>query len=320
VARVVAPGPVRVAGVEPRTLGAAYERCRRLHARHGRTYYLATRLLPGWKRRHVHAVYGFVRYADEIVDDLSSALDHQRRAAALRAWGEQFFAGLRGAPCPDPVLPAVLHTVRAFDLDVADFEKFLDSMAMDLDTGGYQTYQDLLGYMDGSAAAIGTMLTPILESSDPPAAREHARQLGLAFQLTNFIRDVGEDLDRGRVYLPQADLERFGVRRADLAAARATPQVAELLAFQVDRARAHYRAAQPGIDLLAPSSRPCIQVATQLYGAILDEVERARYQILQGRVRVPRHRRLSVAGRQLIAARAATRAERRVSVTIPGSP
>jgi phytoene synthase len=305
---------------QPRTLGAAYERCRQLHARHGRTYYLATLLLPRWKRRHGHALYGFTRYADEIVDDLSSALDHHRRAAALRAWGEQFFAGLRGAPCPDPVLPAVLHTVRAFDLDVADFEKFLDSMAMDLDTGGYQTYQDLLGYMDGSAAAIGTLLTPILESSDPPAAREHARQLGLAFQLTNFIRDVGEDLDRGRVYLPQADLERFGVRRADLAAARATPQVAELLAFQVDRARAHYRAAQPGIDLLAPSSRPCIRVATQLYQAILDEVERARYQILQGRVRVPRHRRLSVASRHLIAARAATRAERRVSVTIPGSP
>lgn len=319
-ARVAAPGPARMAGVEPWTLGAAYERCRQLHARHGRTYYLATRLLPGWKRRHVHALYGFVRYADEIVDDLSSTLDHQRRAAALRAWGEHFFAGLRGAPCHDPVLPAVLHTVRAFELDVADFEKFLDSMAMDLDTDGYQTYQDLLGYMDGSAAVIGTMLTPILETSDPPAAREHARQLGLAFQLTNFIRDVAEDLSRGRVYLPQADLERFGVGRADLAATRATPQVAELLAFQVDRARAHYRAAQPGIDLLAPSSRPCIRVATRLYQAILDEVERAGYQILQGRVRVPRHRRLSVASRQLIAARAAARAERRVSVTTPGSP
>jgi 15-cis-phytoene synthase len=310
---------MRVA-TQPRTLGAAYERCRQLHARHGRTYYLATLLLPRWKRRHVHALYGFTRYADEIVDDLDSTLDGPGQAAALRAWGERFFAGLRGAPCDDPVLPAVLHTVRAFDLDVADFEKFLDSMAMDLHTDGYRTYQDLCGYMEGSAAVIGTMMVPILESADLPAARTHARQLGLAFQLTNFIRDIGEDLERGRVYLPAEDLARFGVGRADLAAPRTSPRVAELLAFEVERARAHYRAAEPGIELLAPSSRPCIRVAFDLYGGILDEVERAGYQVLARRVRVPRRRRLGVAGRHLLAARAAARAERRVSVTTPGAP
>jgi phytoene synthase len=320
-AKVVATSAreARPAAFEPRTLGAAYERCRQLHARHGRTYYLATLLLPRWKRRHVHALYGFTRYADEIVDDLDSTLDGAGQATALRAWGDRFFAGLRGAPCDDPVLPAVLHTVRAFDLDVGDFEKFLDSMAMDLHTHGYRTYDDLLGYMEGSAAVIGTMMGPILESTDPPAARQHARQLGLAFQLTNFIRDVAEDLDRGRVYLPTADLERFGVRRTDLAAAQATPAVRDLLAFEIERARTHYRAAEPGIELLAPSSRPCIRVAFDLYGGILDEVERAGYQILHRRVRVPRHRRLGVAGRHLIAARAAARAERHVSVTTPGA-
>jgi len=311
--------PVDVGVLEARTLGAAYERCRQLHARHGRTYYLATLLLPRWKRRHVHALYGFTRYADEIVDDLASTLDGAGQAAALRAWGERFFAGLRGAPCDDPVLPAVLHTVRAFDLDPSDFERFLDSMAMDLHTGGYRTYDDLLGYMEGSAAVIGTMMAPILESADPPGAREHARQLGLAFQLTNFIRDVAEDHRRGRVYLPAADLERFGVRRADLAAAPATPAVAELLAFEVERARAHYAAAEPGIELLAPSSRPCVRVAVELYGGILDEVERAGYQVLGRRVAVPRHRRLGVAGRHWAAARTAARAERRVSVTTPGA-
>ncbi|HSO55853.1 MAG TPA: phytoene/squalene synthase family protein [Actinomycetes bacterium] len=300
-------------------MGAAYERCRQLHARHGRTYYLATLLLPRWKRRHVHALYGFTRYADEIVDDLSSTLDGAAQAAALRAWGERFFAGLRGAPCDDPVLPAVLHTVRAFDLEVADFEKFLHSMAMDLHTDGYATYQDLLAYMEGSAAVIGTMMAPILESSDPPAAAEHARQLGLAFQLTNFIRDIGEDLDRGRVYLPAEDLERFGVGRANLAAAQASPAVAELVAFEIERARAHYQAAEPGIELLAPSSQPCIRVAFDLYGGILDEVERAGYQVLANRVRVPHHRRLGVAGRHFMAARSAARAERRVSVTTPGA-
>jgi phytoene synthase len=201
---------------------------------------------------------------------------------------------------------------------VADFERFLHSMAMDLHTDGYRSYQDLLAYMEGSAAVIGTMMAPILESADPPAAAEHARQLGLAFQLTNFIRDVAEDLERGRVYLPAEDLERFGVGRADLAATQASPAVAELLAFEVERARAHYRAAEPGIELLAPSSRPCVRVAFDLYGGILDEVERAGYQVLASRVAVPRHRRLGVAGRHLIAARAAARAERRVSVATPG--
>jgi 15-cis-phytoene synthase len=305
---------------EPRTLGAAYERCRQLHARHGRTYYLATLLLPRWKRRHVHALYGFARYADEIVDDLDSTLDGAGQAAALDAWGRRFFAGLRGAPVHDPVLPAVLHTVRAFDLEVGDFEKFLHSMAMDLRTDGYRTYRDLLGYMEGSAAVIGTMMAPILESVDPPTAREHARQLGLAFQLTNFIRDVSEDYRRGRVYLPAEDLARFGVAREDLAADQASPAVAELLAFEVARARAHYRAAEPGIELLAPSSRPCVRVAFDLYGGILEEVERAGYQVLGRRVRVPRSRRVGVAGRHWVAARSAARAERRVSVTTPGAP
>jgi 15-cis-phytoene synthase len=312
-------GEIRPLAAEPGTLSAAYERCRQLHARHGRTYYLATLLLPRWKRPHVHALYGFTRYADEIVDDLATTLDPAGQAAALTAWGERFFAGLRGAPVQDPVLPAVLHTVRAFDLEVGDFEQFLESMAMDLTVAGYGTYAELRRYMEGSAAVIGTMLTPILESSDPPRAREHARQLGLAFQLTNFIRDLAEDHARGRVYLPAEDLDRFGVRRGDLAAGKAGPAVRALLAFEVERARGHYRAAEPGIGLLAPSSRPCVRVAFDLYGGILDEVERAGYQVLDRRVAIPRHRRLTVAGRHWAAARTAARAERQVSVTTPGA-
>jgi 15-cis-phytoene synthase len=315
-----APREARPPAPEPRTLSAAYERCRQLHARHGRTYYLATLLLPRWKRPHVHALYGFVRYADEIVDDLASTLDPPAKAAALHAWGQRLLAGLDGAPVDDPVLPAVLHTVRAFDLDPGDLQQFLASMAMDLHTTSYATYQELCGYMEGSAAAIGTMMTPILESSDPPAARTHARQLGLAFQLTNFIRDLAEDHARGRVYLPAEDLDRFGVRPQELAPGPASPAVQDLVAYQVGRARAHYRAAEPGIALLAPSSRPCVRVAFDLYGAILGEVERAGYQVLDRRVTVPRRRRLAVAGRHLLAAQAAARTERHVTVTTPGAP
>jgi len=285
-------------------LAAAYERCRELHKRHGRTYYLATRLLPAWKRRHVHALYGFTRYADEIVDrteDISPA----DRAARLTAWSDDFLAGLTGAPTDDPLLPAVLHTIAVFDLDRADFRSFLRSMAMDLTITSYATYDDLLDYMQGSAAVIGTMMLPILGTADPVAAAEPARQLGLAFQLTNFIRDVAEDLDRGRVYLPDTHLAEFGVTRHDLFAARAagrsSPPVRELIRAEVARADEHYAAAAPGIPLLLPGSQACMRTAYELYAGILDEVVAADYDVFARRATVPHQRRASIAARSLLA-------------------
>ncbi|MFY1674144.1 phytoene/squalene synthase family protein [Plantactinospora sp. WMMB334] len=286
------------------SLESSYEHCRELHRRHGRTYYLATRLLPAWKRRHVHALYGFTRYADEIVDrtgELPTAL----RSARLADWSERFLAGLRGEPVTDPLLPAVLHTIAVFDLHRVDFAAFLHSMAMDLTVTGYSRYADLLDYMEGSAAAIGTMMLPILGSSDPAAAREPARQLGFAFQLTNFIRDVAEDLDRGRVYLPAEDLERFKVTPADLAAAaerrRSSTAIRHLIEYEVGRARQHYAAAAPGVTLLAPGSQSCIRTAYVLYGGILDEVVAAGYEVFARRAVVPRRRRAVEVARALLA-------------------
>jgi phytoene synthase len=288
--------------VEP-DLTAAYDRCRELHRRHGRTYYLATRLLPAWKRRHVHALYGFTRYADEIVDGTDD-LPPAEPAARLDEWSGRFLAGLHGASVDDPLLPAVLHTIAIFDLDGADFASFLTSMAMDLTVTSYRTYDDLLDYMEGSAAVIGTMMLPILGSSDPAAAREPARQLGFAFQLTNFIRDVADDLDRGRTYLPDEDLAKFGVTRADLVAAaaarRATPGIRELIEYEVTRAQAHYEAAAPGITLLAPASQACMRTAYALYGGILDEVAAQGYDVFVRRALVPQRRRMAVAARALL--------------------
>ncbi|TDC50878.1 phytoene/squalene synthase family protein [Micromonospora sp. KC207] len=284
-------------------LTAAYDRCRELHRRHGRTYYLATRLLPARKRRHVHALYGFTRYADEIVDRTED-LPPAGRAARLDDWSSRFLAGLGGAPIDDPLLPAVLHTIAVFDLDQADFTSFLRSMAMDLTVTAYPTYDDLLDYMEGSAAVIGTMMLPILGSSDPAAAREPARQLGFAFQLTNFIRDVAEDLARGRTYLPDEDLAKFDVTREDLFAAaargRSTPRIRHLIEYEVSRAQAHYEAAAPGITLLAPASQACMRTAYALYGSILDEVAAQDYDVFVRRALVPRRRRLAVAGRALL--------------------
>lgn len=283
-------------GVQP-VLAAAYARCRELHRRHGRSYYLATRLLPAWKRRHVHALYGFARYADEIVDGAGG--EPHERAARLARLSQQFVAGLHGEPVEDELLPAVLHTIATLGLDPADFTTFLSSMAMDLHVCEYADYPALLSYMEGSAAVIGTMMLPILDPPDPVAAREPARQLGLAFQLTNFIRDVAEDLGRGRVYLPQADLARFGVSRADLhesvGAAACGPAVRELIAFEVGRARDHYAAAAPGVAMLPPTSQACIRTAYHLYAGILDEVERLGYDVFTHRAVVPTRRRVRIA-------------------------
>ncbi|MDT4992377.1 MAG: 15-cis-phytoene synthase [Actinoplanes sp.] len=276
-------------------LAAAYERCRELHKRHGRTYYLATRLLPAWKRRHVHALYGFTRYADEIVDQTES-LPPAERAAQLRQWSERFFAG----DTDDALLPAVLHTIAVFNLDRTDFTTFLRSMAMDLTVTHYPTYDDLLVYVEGSAAVIGTMMLPILGSRDVVAAREPARQLGRAFQLTNFIRDVAEDLDRGRTYLPDEHLAAFGVTRSDLEKRQSTPQIKALIAYEVSKAHEHYAAAAPGIPLLDPGSQACMRTAFRLYGGILDEVVAADYDVFGKRATVPHRRRVTVAIRSLL--------------------
>lgn len=291
----------------PSELAASYAHCRNLHREHGRTYYLATRLLPAWKRRHVHALYGFTRYTDDIPDRVSSA-GPDDRAERLDAWIDRYHRAVAGESATGPVLPAFLATVAVFDLDRSDIESFLTSMRMDLHVDRYAEYDDLLGYMEGSAAVIGTLMLPILLADETApgiaaqtrrAAREPARQLGLAFQLTNFIRDVAEDHALGRVYLPQADLTLFGVSDADLGAATASPQVRRLIAYEIDRAREHYRNAAVGLDLLPWRSRRCIHLALVVYSAILDQIEASGYDVLAGRVTVPARQRVAATVREL---------------------
>jgi phytoene synthase len=280
------------AGITDPALRASYAACRQLNAAHGRTYYLATLLLPPWKRPYVHALYGFARYADEIVDDLASTLATAEKAAWLDDWSRRFWSG----ESDDPVLPAVLDTVRRWDIPLEHFAAFLASMRMDLTVDSYATFDDLMRYVEGSAAVIGLQMVPVLEPADPVAAAPFARDLGVAFQLSNFVRDVGEDLRRGRLYLPLEDLAAHGVERSQLEAGVVDGRVRRLLAFEVERTRAIYRRARPGIELLHPTSRHCIRTAFRLYGGILDEVERADYRVLDRRVAVPLRKRLTVAG------------------------
>jgi phytoene synthase len=277
------------------TLEESYARCRQLNKAYGSTYYAATYLLPRVKRHHVHALYGFCRHADDIVDDLGP-VPVDDRARALADLSERFFSDLDRGDSDDEVLKAVVHTVVAFDINPDCFRRFLRSMTMDLTIAEYETFDDLLDYMDGSAAVIGEMMLPILEPTSGEAIT-HARDLGIAFQLTNFLRDVAEDLDRQRVYIPQEDLRRFG---ADPWLRRATPEWKRLMAFEIARTREYYASADRGLPMLPPASARCIRAARMLYSEILDRVESAGGDIFGGRARVSTARKAFVVGRGII--------------------
>ena len=272
------------------TLEQSYAECRRLNRASGTTYYWAAQVLPKVKRHHVHALYGFCRYADDIVDDMGPAPTEQR-AEALAEFGDRFFVDMDRGHSDDLVLRAVVHTVAAFSIDPKLFQRFLNSMTMDLTIDHYDTWDALVDYMDGSACVIGEMMLPILEPRTP-AAIPHARDLGLAFQLTNFLRDVGEDLDRGRVYLPVEDLERFGV---DPHQRRVTPEWIDLMRFEIERSRELYRSADLGIAELPESSARSIRAARILYSEILERIEANDYDVFSRRARVPFPRKLAVA-------------------------
>jgi 15-cis-phytoene synthase len=276
------------------TLEQSYAACRRLNRAHGTTYYWAAFALPRVKRHHVWALYAFCRYADEIVDASGwSSVDERR--AALERFGEGFFSDLDAGGSDDEILKAVVHTVRAFGIDPDLFRRFLRSMTMDLDTAAYETYEDLQRYMDGSAAVIGEMMLPILEPLDPRALGP-ARALGDAFQLTNFLRDVGEDLDRGRVYLPQEDLRKFD---ADPWRREVDAAWVDLMRFEIDRTRALYVEADRGLPMLPASSARCIRAARVLYSGILDRIEGNGYDVFSMRARVPAPRKAIVVVRAL---------------------
>lgn len=317
-------------------LRRAYTRCRELNAAHGRTYFLATRLLPPDRRPAVHALYGFARHVDDLVDmpgqstspeAISGRIDRAARelADALHGDGDTLddnaalddnarngggFPGHgRSSDGRDgdsrgdgvPVALALADTVRRYAIDPALFSAFLSSMRMDLLLRDYPTRADLQRYTYGSAQVIGLQLLPVLGTvTDPAEAAPFAAGLGDAFQLTNFLRDIAEDLDRGRIYLPADELAAFGVDRGRLEWCRANgladAAVRAALAEQVSATRAVYRSAAPGIGMLSPWARPCVATAYTLYSEILDRIEYMDYNVFAGRATVGATRKLRVAG------------------------
>lgn len=279
----------------PVTLARSYATCRALHRRHGTTYYWATQAFPRADRPHVHALYGLCRYADEIVDRMDGR-NPIERAGALHRLRAQFLEGLAEGTSDHPVLAAVVHTAGAVGLEPSLFERFFTAMTADLSVERYASFAELMGYMDGSAAVIGEMMLPVLRPTDADAARPGARALGLAFQLTNFLRDVGEDLDRGRVYFPADELAVFGV---DVWSRRVDEPWRAFARFQIARARELYAEADEGMAFLAGRSAAGVRAARRLYSAILEQIEGNDFDVFTRRARVGTVRKLTVAGSEL---------------------
>ena len=282
------------AGITDPLLRASYEECKRLNSLHGKTYYLATLLLPKNKRPFVHALYGFARYADEIVDDLESPLSIDEKTELLKKWSDSTLADIASGSSEDHIGRALIDTINRFNIPIETFRAFIHSMTMDLSISEYQTFDDLMEYVYGSASVIGLQMVPILGPLSPQAY-ESAEKLGTAFQLANFIRDVGEDLDRGRIYLPIQELADHGVSYEMLNDRVVTPQIRSALKAQIQRVRDLQAEAAPGIMQLEASSRACIEAASELYCGIVDEVEKINYQIFTQRATTSTWRRLRVA-------------------------
>ncbi len=276
------------------SLRAGYRQCARLTWRHGTTYFWGAALLPRPQRRHVHAVYALCRLADDIVDAPSATSDTGRvpeTRRALDAFRQRFLDAVDRPEDAEPVLAAVGCTVRECGIAIECFDRFFGAMSMDLEVERYQRWDDLLGYMEGSAAVIGEMMLPVLRPTSPEAF-EPARALGFAFQLTNFLRDVDEDLARGRVYLPQEDLERFG---ADPARRVVDDAWRAVMAFEIERNRELYRQAWTGLEHLPGASARCVGTAHRLYSQILDLIEANDYDVFSGRLRLPTWRKAATA-------------------------
>lgn len=258
--------------------------------RYGTTYFWGVQLLPAGQRRHVYSVYALCRLADDIVDAPGATRgDVSATSAALQAFQGRFNDALASGRSGDPVIAAAAHTARTRGIEGSCFDRFFGAMRQDLTTSRYETWADLCGYMDGSAAVIGEMMLPVLEPRSP-AAFEPARALGMAFQLTNFLRDVGEDLDRGRIYLPMAEMRAVG---ADATLRRVDEPWREFMRFQIARNRELYAAAGQGLQYLPPHSARCVAAARRLYARILDEIEAADYDVFTRRARVSSARKLA---------------------------
>lgn len=257
----------------------AYDHCLRVAKEHAKNFYYAFRTLPAARRRAIYAVYAFCRYCDDVADDDDLSLDEKRRL--LGEIRERLHDS--GREPEDPVFVALETTTREFGIPRSYYEDVIRGVETDLVVTRFQSFDHLREYCYLVASTVGLICIEVFGYEDP-AAREYAIDLGIAMQLTNVMRDVREDVDRGRIYLPLDEIGAFGYSQQDLMDGRNNESFRRLMAFQADRARGYFDSGARLLPLLSRESRACAAVLHQLYSRILDRIESSGYDVFSQRI------------------------------------
>jgi phytoene synthase len=271
-------------GMDP-AVRDSYEACRRLQRRHDPTYYWATRRLPATVRPATHALYGYVRTADEIVDGPARPPTPVARREALDAWEATLHDGLAAGRSSHPVVGALVDAGARHDLPLDELGPYMRSMRVDCGPVRIGSWDELQDYMDGSAGSVGRIMAVLL--GVPAVHRTAFGHLGQAFQLTNFIRDVPEDWALDRLYLPREELQRYGVGEREIAHGEATAGFRALMASQTARARALFASTETAVAAAPPRVQPSIRLARSVYAGVLDRVERIGFDVFRHRASLP---------------------------------
>jgi phytoene synthase len=278
-------------------LGASYRFCEQIARREARNFYVAFLMLPRPQRRSMCALYGFMRHTDDLADGSG---DPRKKLAALKQWRVELDASLAGEPASWDGLPALADTVARHRIPCQLLHDVIDGVAMDQDPREYANYTELVDYCYHVASVVGICCIHIWGyKSEGGMAERLAGSCGVALQLTNILRDIGEDARLGRIYLPRDEMARFGVDLVDLLARHPTTRLRDLLAFQADRAYQLYDQARGLVPLVQPVGRPVLLTIMGIYRALLDEIARRDYNVLEQRISVPGWQKAAIALRSL---------------------
>ena len=258
----------------------SYEFCRKVARRRAKNFYYSFVLLSRPQRNAMCAIYAFMRYCDDLSDEPGAT------RAAIDKWRAEMEAALEGRFSGHPVWPAFYHTVRRFCIPHQYFREMIDGVLSDLEPRRFATFEQLYRYCYQVASVVGLTIVHIF-GFDTRSALPLAEKCGVAFQLTNILRDIREDAERGRIYLPVEDLRRFGVSEEDLCTGRGGDAFLRLMAFEAERARAYYDESRPLLDLIHPRSRAFLWALIAIYSRLLERIEGSNYDVFRRRVRLP---------------------------------
>lgn len=257
----------------------SYDYCRRIARSRAKNFYYSFLLLSAQQRKAMCAIYAFMRYCDDLSDEPGAT------RTAIERWRMEMEDALEGRFSEHPVWPAFHHTVRRFGIPHQYFRDMIDGVLSDLEPRRIETFDELYRYCYRVASVVG-LTTVHIFGFDTPSALPLAEKCGVAFQLTNILRDIREDAERGRIYLPAEDLRRFGVTEDDLRAGKRDDPFLRLMRFEAARARTYYDESRPLLDLIHPRSRPSLLALVTIYSSLLDRIERTGYDVFARRVRL----------------------------------